>query len=92
MTLMQGRLNGTCATTDLGAIPENSKDTQSSNLCNALNLSGQLMQLPCVPAGDQEFPKQETQTEWFAAAAVPAGQMRQMLESDEVEMLPALHD
>jgi hypothetical protein len=50
------------------------------------------MQLPWVPAGDQEFPKQETQTEWFAAAAVPAGQARQMLESDNFEKLPDLHD
>ena len=88
---MHGRLNGTCATTDLGAIWENTNETQSSNLRVALKLMGQSMQLPWVPAGAQEFPKQEIQTDRLAAAAVPTAHVRQILASDKVEMDPALH-
>jgi hypothetical protein len=83
--------NGTWATTNFGASPENTKETQLSNLRVALKLSRQLMQLPWVPAGAQEFPKQDTQIEWSAVAAVPAGQVEQKLESHKFVMVPELH-
>jgi hypothetical protein len=88
---MHGRLNGTCATTDLGSIPEKTNETQVSNLRVALKLLGQLLQLPWVAAGAQEFPEQAVQIVWFAAAAVPAGQVRQTWASLKLETLPALH-